>query len=115
LLDEMDAIAGELRANAKHNEADDAIAFRQLLRARRPDLDGDQYLDLFDLWRDRYRSGLVAAGKDRDSRIAALRRRLDALLAVDRGPLTPPQRAAISVRIRAVAEELGGMLAKDRR
>jgi hypothetical protein len=35
----MDAIAGELRANAKHNEADDAIAFRQLLRARRPDLD----------------------------------------------------------------------------
>jgi hypothetical protein len=48
LLDEMDAIADALRTDARHNEADDAIAFRQLQRSRRPDLSDEQFLDLFD-------------------------------------------------------------------
>jgi hypothetical protein len=67
------------------------------------------------LWHDRYRSGQIAAGRDRDSRIAALRRRLDALLAVDREPLTPPQRGAITARIHAASLGLGELLAKDGR
>jgi len=44
LFDEMDAIADVLHRSRLHNCDDDQIAFRQLQKARRPDLSKEEFL-----------------------------------------------------------------------
>src|SRR5262249_39789181 len=95
----MDAIADELRSNPLHIPGDDQIAFRQLQRVRLPDLSEQEWLDLFQLWREHYQARLKA-------KEAALHERL-AQLWEERDALPPQQRAVVTAQIEQVARAGG--------
>jgi hypothetical protein len=56
-LRQWDTLANELRTHPGQVPDDDKIAFRQVQKARLPDLSRETWLDLFELWRDRYTGG----------------------------------------------------------
>jgi hypothetical protein len=80
LFSEMNNIADELRNNPRHILEDDQIAFRQLQKARLPHLTREQWLDLFELWRDYYQARREAKETKDRARVAKLGEELNALL-----------------------------------
>ena len=90
LFDEMDRIADELRSDPMHLPEDNQIAFRQLQRERLPDLTKEQFLHMFELWRQRNIDQLRAElAKTRANLIALDRERHDLMLerhALERAP-----------------------------
>src|SRR5262249_40056558 len=107
LFGEMDAVADELRGDPRHTPDDDQLAFRQLQRARLPDLSEQEWLDLFDVWRDHYRARLEAQAVARSAHMAKLWEERDALL-TERASLPP---AAGSGRVDARLREIGNEIA----
>jgi hypothetical protein len=85
----MTRIADELRSSPRHVEVDDQIAFCQLQRVRVPGLTKQQWLDLFELWRDHYQSRQEAEAVEKRARVAKFWQERDALFSA-RAAL-PPQ------------------------
>jgi hypothetical protein len=105
LFAEMDAIADELRSDPRHIPGDDQIAFRQLQKARLPDLFQQQFLDLFALWRDHDRARQEINAAARSERFTKLCAERDALFA-ERASQPPEQQAAVTARIAEIGREL---------
>jgi hypothetical protein len=80
LFSEMDQVADELRGNPQHIAGDDEIEFRQVQRLRRPDLSREEFVYLFTLWRDHYRTRAQAKESARRERVATLWQQLEALI-----------------------------------
>jgi len=102
LFAEMDAIADELRTHEAHIPDDDQVAWRQLQRARLPNLSRQEWLYLFALWCDHYRARRDAKAAARSERLAQLCEERDALFSA-RASLPPQKHAAVTARIAALA------------
>jgi hypothetical protein len=102
LFAEMDQIADELRTHGGHVPDDDQIAFRQLQKVRLPDLDKQEWLDLFEVWRLHYRARQDIEKEKGVARAIALWAERCKLVALR--PFLPPDRqAATDERLRDIA------------
>jgi len=108
LFSEMDEIADELRTNAEHIAGDDQIAFRDLQRRRRPDLDKAEFFDLFAVWRDHYRARCEIKESERRARIEQLSKQREELFA-ERAMAPPPQHASLTARLLEIGRELAAL------
>jgi len=102
----MDAIADELRTHEAHIPDDDQVAWRQLQRARLPNLSRQEWLYLFALWCDHYRARRDAKAAARSERLAQLCEERDTLFSA-RASLPPQKHAAVTARIAALALRAG--------
>jgi hypothetical protein len=90
--------------SARHIPADDQIAFRQVQKARLPNLSKTEFLHLFDVWRDRYRAQQVIDDAERAALWDALNDERELLFSTH--ARFPEHRAELTARLDAIGREL---------
>jgi hypothetical protein len=111
----MDVIADEIRTNPKYGPDDDQIAFRQLQHIRVATLNrGMEWLNLFGVWRDRYRARQNAREIEQRERFADLCKQREALFA-ERAVAPAQHHAALTARLMEIGRELADLEPKFRR
>jgi len=101
LFTEMDKIADECRANPKHIEGDDQIAFRQRQRKRFPNLSDEEFHYVFAVWRDHYAAR-------RRARLAQLSKQREEVFA-ERAVAPVQHYDALTAKLMEIGRELAGL------